>query len=99
MSGSIPDREHFLERQKNLSPIITQVTPPERTAFEAIARPIIKHITYCETHDLYFLDNKHLETNQEFAVYLFPEEMDALAHLFMKIAERCTEPAEVEPEL
>ena len=87
MSGNLPDRAHFLERQDTLSPIITKITPPERTAFEAIARPIVKHITYCETHELYFLDNKHLETNQEFAVYLFPEELDALATLFMKIAE------------
>jgi len=91
MSGPIPDRARFLKRQETLSPIITQITPPERTAFEAIARPIVTHITYCETHDLYFLDHQHLEVNNEFCVYLFPEEMDALATLFMKIAE--------EPEL
>ena len=87
MSGAIPDRDHFLKRQDTLSAIITKITPPERTAFEAIARPIVKHITYCETHELYFLDHQHLEVNNEFCVYLFPEELDALATMFMKIAE------------
>jgi hypothetical protein len=87
MPSKIPDRNRFLERQETLSTLVMQVTPPERTAFEQIARPILTHITFCETHDLYFLDQKHLETNSDFAVHLFPEELEALKFLFVKIAE------------
>jgi hypothetical protein len=87
MGGILPDRARFLDRKETVSALIMQVEPIERLAFESAVYPILKHITYCESHELYFLDNKHLEMNSDFAVYLFAEEMEALRRFFAKVAE------------
>ena len=87
MGSLLPDHSRFLKRKENLSTLIMQVNPAERLAFESAVYPILKHITWCESHQLYFLDNKHVETNRDFAIYLFVEEMEALWQFFGKIAE------------
>jgi hypothetical protein len=71
MGGILPDRARFLDRKETLSALVMQVNPIERLAFESAVYPILKHITYCESHELYFLDNKHLEMYSDFAVYIF----------------------------
>ena len=87
MGSKLPDLSHFLKRKENLSTLIMQVNPTERLAFESAVYPILKHITWCESHELYFLDNKHLEVNPDFAIYLFAEEMEALWRFFAKISD------------
>ncbi len=81
------ERDLTTDQLKQQPPIYIQLTPFERSALESIARPVLNHITYCEQHDFYFLDQMHLDVNQEFHIGLYPEELDALRFLFTKITE------------
>ncbi len=90
MKPAIPSRARFLMRQDNLATIITKISPPERTALQGIIRPIVKHFEYCESHGVYYLDHQHLAGMEDFALYLFPEELDALSLILKKIDEEST---------
>lgn len=85
MSGRLPDRAHFLTRQENLATVITQIPPVERTAFEAVARPVLDNLAYCDSHDCYVLDCGSLAVHGR--VCLFPEEVAALRRLLLKLGE------------
>lgn len=88
MSGQLLDRARFLLRQDNLATVITKISPPERTALEGIIRLIVRHMEYCESHGVYYLDHQQLSANEDVALYLFPEELDALSLVMMKVAEK-----------